>query len=159
MTYKEEIWILITFGPIKMDGIFIQRNTFCWIVVSQFPWMLLCKYPWKWGRKSLHRGCDYICNLHTTTFLFKKHTLCLETVIIAQERQGSSQGRSSLIIHERRHFKGGLVTSIDCDVFSVVSESFWPMDYRPPGSSVHGISQAKNILMGCHFLFQEIFLT
>ena len=26
--------------------------------------------------------------------------------------------------------------------FSVVSESCKPMDYRPPGSSVHGISQA-----------------
>ena len=30
-----------------------------------------------------------------------------------------------------------------------------PMDYSPPGSSVHGISQAK-ILVVCYFLFQGI---
>ena len=33
-----------------------------------------------------------------------------------------------------------------------------PMDCSPPGSSVHGISQAR-ILVGCHFLLQEIFPT
>ena len=31
------------------------------------------------------------------------------------------------------------------------------MDCSPPGSSVHGISQAR--ILECHFLFQEIFLT
>ena len=30
-----------------------------------------------------------------------------------------------------------------------------PMDYNPPGSSVHGISPHKNIGVGCHFLLQE----
>ena len=33
------------------------------------------------------------------------------------------------------------------------------MDCSPPGSSVHGISQAKNIGVGSHFLLQGIFLT
>ena len=35
------------------------------------------------------------------------------------------------------------------------------MDFSPPGSSVHGISQARNSRtgMGCHFLLQGIFLT
>ena len=39
---------------------------------------------------------------------------------------------------------------------------FWlfnPMDCSPLGSSVHGISQAKNTGVGYHFLFQGIFLT
>ena len=29
-----------------------------------------------------------------------------------------------------------------------------PMDYSPPGSSVHGDSPGKNTGMGCHFLLQ-----
>ena len=32
-----------------------------------------------------------------------------------------------------------------------------PMDYSPPGSSVHGISPGKNTGVGCHFLLQGIF--
>ena len=36
---------------------------------------------------------------------------------------------------------------------------FNPMDYSPPGSSVHGDSPGKNTRMGCHALFQGIFLT
>ena len=35
---------------------------------------------------------------------------------------------------------------------------FDPMDYSPPGSSVHGIFPGKNIGGGCHFLLQGIFL-
>ena len=31
------------------------------------------------------------------------------------------------------------------------------MDYSPPGSSVHGILQAR--ILSCHFLLQGIFLT
>ena len=31
------------------------------------------------------------------------------------------------------------------------------MDYSPPGSSVHGILQAKNTGVGCHALLQGIF--
>ena len=35
-----------------------------------------------------------------------------------------------------------------------------PMDCSPPGSSVHGIPQArKNTGVGCHFLLQGIFPT
>ena len=34
-----------------------------------------------------------------------------------------------------------------------------PMDYSPPGSSVHGIFQARNTGVGCHFLLQRILLT
>ena len=44
-----------------------------------------------------------------------------------------------------------------CDCACSVTKScptLWdPMDYSPPGSSVHGISQAR-ILEGCHFLLQ-----
>ena len=43
---------------------------------------------------------------------------------------------------------------------SVVADFLQPLDCSPPGSSVHGILQAriKNTRMGCHFL-QEIFPT
>ena len=34
-----------------------------------------------------------------------------------------------------------------------------PMDCRPPGSSVHGILQARILEWRCHSLLQEIFLT
>ena len=34
-----------------------------------------------------------------------------------------------------------------------------PMDYSPPGSSVHGIFKARSTGVGCHFLLQRIFST
>ena len=34
-----------------------------------------------------------------------------------------------------------------------------PMDWSPPGSSVHGDSPSKNTGVGCHFLLQGIFPT
>ena len=34
-----------------------------------------------------------------------------------------------------------------------------PIDYSPPGSSVHGDSPVKNTGVGCHALLQEIFQT
>ena len=34
-----------------------------------------------------------------------------------------------------------------------------PMDYRPPGSYVHGDSPGKNTRVGCHALLQRIFPT
>ena len=34
-----------------------------------------------------------------------------------------------------------------------------PMDCSPPCSSVHGISQARTLELGCHFLLQGIFPT
>ena len=34
-----------------------------------------------------------------------------------------------------------------------------PMDCSPPGSSVHGVFQARGLEVGCHFLLQGIFLT
>ena len=37
---------------------------------------------------------------------------------------------------------------------SAVSHSCNPMDCSPPGSSVHGMFQARNTRMGCHFLLQ-----
>ena len=36
---------------------------------------------------------------------------------------------------------------------------FDPMNYGPPGPSVHGDSLGKNTGVGCHFLLQEIFPT
>ena len=44
-------------------------------------------------------------------------------------------------------------------VASVVSDSLWPKDCRPQGSSVHGDSPGKNTGVGCHALPQGIFPT
>ena len=33
-----------------------------------------------------------------------------------------------------------------------------PMDFGPPGSSIHGIFLGRNTGVGCHFLLQGIFL-
>ena len=60
-------------------------------------------------------------------------------------------------------------------VLSVCPNSYWiegacmysewcltlcdPMDYSLPGSTVHGISQARITGVGCHFLIQGIFPT
>ena len=33
--------------------------------------------------------------------------------------------------------------TLACSVASAVSDSFWPMDYSSPGSSVHGLLQAR----------------
>ena len=44
-----------------------------------------------------------------------------------------------------------------CVSRSVMSDSVTPVDYSPPGSSVHGILQAR--ILGCHALFQGIFWT
>ena len=41
----------------------------------------------------------------------------------------------------------------------VVSDSCKPMDCSPPGSSVHGIFQARILWSGLHFLLQGSFLT
>ena len=40
---------------------------------------------------------------------------------------------------------------------SIVSDSLWPMNCSPPGSSVHGDSLGKNTWVGCHALLQGIF--
>ena len=42
---------------------------------------------------------------------------------------------------------------------SVMSNFCDPMDYSPPGSSVHGGSPSKNTGLGCHDLLQGIFPT
>ena len=46
-------------------------------------------------------------------------------------------------------------------LFSHCVQLLFNPDYKPPGSSVHGIFQAriKNTRVGCHFLLQGIFLT
>ena len=53
---------------------------------------------------------------------------------------------------------GLVVTAICCLVNKQCLILFNPMDYSPPGSSLHGISQQEH-WNGCHFLLQGIFLT
>ena len=42
-------------------------------------------------------------------------------------------------------------------LFKLCLTLYDPMDCSTPGSSVHGILQAKNTRVGCHFLLQGIF--
>jgi len=51
--------------------------------------------------------------------------------------------------YHRGEDRTGTAVRSDCDA----------MDYRPPGSSVHGDFLGKNPGVGCHFLLQGIFLT
>ena len=46
---------------------------------------------------------------------------------------------------------------VACQVTSVCLTFCNPMDYSPPGSSVHGDSPGKNTAVGCHALLQGIF--
>ena len=55
---------------------------------------------------------------------------------------------------------GEFIRSIDRCVCAHRCPTFCdPMDCRPPGFSVHGISQARILAWGCHVRLQEIFLT
>ena len=45
----------------------------------------------------------------------------------------------------------------ECVVIQLCPTLCDPMDYSPPGSSVQGIFQARNTVVDCHFLLQEIF--
>ena len=71
--------------------------------------------------------------------------------------------KSSLELSEL-NLSPSCMVSVDC-VFIVVRllshVGFFcvPMDYSLPGSSVHGISQARTLEWVCHFLFQVIYLT
>ena len=53
-------------------------------------------------------------------------------------------------------FRDECVFALNC---SAMSDTCDPIGCSLPGSSVHGIFQAKNIGLGCHFLLQGIFLT
>ena len=57
----------------------------------------------------------------------------------------------------------GRMSSVDTHVLCLVAQSCPtlcnPMDYSPPGSSVHGDSPGKNTGVGCHSLLQGIFPT
>ena len=54
-----------------------------------------------------------------------------------------------------------LITEAKCvHVSSVVNQTLCnPMEHSPPGSSVHGIPQARILGVDCHALLQGIFLT
>ena len=57
----------------------------------------------------------------------------------------------------------GLIPEVACAVLCLVAQSCPtlcdPVDCSLPGSSIHGISQARITGMGSHFLFQGIFST
>ena len=72
---------------------------------------------------------------------------CVLVVVETEgEREGDGAGRSSLV-------------SLPCCY--LVAQSCLtlcnPMDWSPPGSSVHGVFHGKNTVVGCHFLLQGIF--
>ena len=52
-----------------------------------------------------------------------------------------------------------VVCCVLCLVAQLCPTLYDPMDYSPPGSSVHGDSPGKNTGVGCHALLQGIFPT
>ena len=65
---------------------------------------------------------------------------------------GEPAGLSSMGSHRIGHDRNDLAVAVSCLVVSCN-----PMDYSPPGSSVHGIPQ--NTGVHCHFFLQEVFPT
>ena len=61
----------------------------------------------------------------------------------------SLQTRSSVSVPAVSRVSACMLSHTLCD----------PMDCSPPGSSGHGISQARILVWGCHFLLQGIFPT
>ena len=83
------------------------------------------------------------------------HNICLVYVKLTSDRRAHFLHRwSSLILS-----KGLLFDQCECAQSCLTLCD--PMDYSPPGSSVHEIFQARisNTLAGCHFLLQWVFLT
>ena len=57
------------------------------------------------------------------------------------------------------HKSGYNLDAVLCSVAQSCQALCDPMDYSPPGSSVHGNSPGKNTGVGCHALLQGIFPT
>ena len=66
--------------------------------------------------------------------------------------------RSEVELHKP---SGSTSLIVMCAVLCLIAQSYLtlcnPMDYSPPGSSVHGDSPGKNTGVGCHALLQGIF--
>ena len=60
---------------------------------------------------------------------------------------------------ERKTAKQNRNKDVSAKSFQSCPTLYKPMDYSPPGSSVHGDSPGKNTGVGCHALLQGIFLT
>ena len=78
-----------------------------------------------------------------------------------QPMMSSKQGRKEWMTAEWNSFPLLLIHL--CVVLCLVAQSLStvcnPMDYTPPGSSIHGDSPDKNTGVGCHALLQGIFPT
>ena len=91
---------------------------------------------------------------------------CFQSCIGETEKNKRVKDSSDLLPLVTRHeiFLIMMITvAIQCAVLCLVTQSYPtlcnPMDCSLPGSSVHGDSQGKNTIVGCHTLLQGIFLT
>ena len=102
-------------------------------------------------------GVQYGLNLYqTTNTAFKIYnTYIKHTAVCGLENKWVNicDGfiiMSTVVFHERERERGVIPSCLTlCD----------PMDYSPPGSSVHGNSPGENTRVGCHVLLQGIFPT
>ena len=67
--------------------------------------------------------------------------------------------KSRLLISELSSFPVYMLYAVLCLVTQLCLTLCDPMDYSPPGSSLHGHSPSKNSGVGCHALLQGIFPT
>ena len=83
--------------------------------------------------------------------------------LLARVQSGVSNVENSLASHTAAERDPAIPLLAMCACvlshFSRVPLFVAPMDYGPPGSSVHGDSPGKNTGVGCHALLQGLFLT
>ena len=97
---------------------------------------------------------NYACFLihRIVHFFWLYHMACMILIPHQGLNLGPQQWKCGVLIT-------GLPENSCGDGLVAKSDSYDPMGYSLPGSSVHGIFQARIIGEGCHFLLQEIFLT
>ena len=117
------------------------------------------------GSQSTHQVCDFSGIPTSDLFLPVHWDICVQrTSYVVQLRFSAIPSFSApssfwviahiwrnLCVHLIRQFIGCMCM---LSGFSRVRLFVTPMDYRPPGSSVHGDSPGKNIGVSCHVFLQ-----
>ena len=137
----------------RMHGLYrpwdhTESGTTEWLKVSDSLWLhglqstrLLC--PWDFPGKNVGVVCHFLLK---GGFLTPGLNLHCKQILYWPSCQGSPPPPKQTISR----------AVLSC---SVISDSSWPVDCSPPGSSVHGGSPGKSTGVGCRALLQRIFTT
>ena len=121
------------------------------------PPRFLC--PWNFPEKNTGVGC---CFLIQRMFLTQGWNPCMSPA--SPEPAGrlipsSLSCLGSLYTDRQTHTHMHTYTHVCVLSRPAASNSLWPVDCCPPGSSIRGIPQVRILQWGCHFLLQGIFPT